>query len=626
MHLEQRSATETETVIVTCLLDLRGDDPMSYDPAPNLHAAVTAQVEPEPEPEVAGSDAELVVVVDRERCPTVASHLGALDLILTWLEVAYSVLYLMIDVRSESERREEITAQSTTAQRSGYILAQPHIRLFDPQYTIPWSGFQTLASWPRLISYSTLRQGSNVSGYYQGLSPAPFSFSIFFVPLKIPIQLVYVMADTDTDTDEESKPSSSLQNEIYLTSHLATHISATRQHLTGAPSPPEPPYAPSFHGPTAHWTSSEKALFFRALTVHSRLRPDLIAASIATKSTLDVAVYLSLLRDAATRANAGTIARDLHPAAHEVSPALVELEEKLAARVCTEQPSREKEAESEAREEAARVVKNSMRVRRGEGLAKSFERDREGQSARKEAFERWREERDVEWAREDVLGRLDGVALQVLDRMLRLDEENKEEADDAGSGDDVEEEANVVEGESSIKHHPAASSSSRRVTTPRPLSTLALPTPDGDIEDDYTGAIPCNLSTAERRLIRKRLYMRRKRAEVTGGIVQLDPTRLKPGRKADKMSKYRQPGHGRDSDRDGDDDDDVEKNSKQRVRGHTRPYRVQRDLERLGIGADYLCANGMDMFHLGALGRLMRCVSFLSLFSLALVGISMARQ
>jgi hypothetical protein len=89
MHLEQRSATATATVTVTSLLDLRGDDPMSYDPAPNLHAAVTAEVEPESEPEV-GSDAELVVV-DRERCPTVASHLGALHLILTWLEVAYSV-------------------------------------------------------------------------------------------------------------------------------------------------------------------------------------------------------------------------------------------------------------------------------------------------------------------------------------------------------------------------------------------------------------------------------------------------------------------------------------------------------------------------------------------------------
>jgi hypothetical protein len=63
-----------------------------------------------------------------------------------------------------------------------------------------------------------------------------------------------------------------------------------------------------------------------------------------------------------------------------------------------------------------------MRVRRGEGAAREVARDREGQDARREAFERWRAEREVVWAMEDVLGRLDRVGLQVLDRMLRLDE------------------------------------------------------------------------------------------------------------------------------------------------------------------------------------------------------------
>jgi hypothetical protein len=73
--------------------------------------------------------------------------------------------------------------------------------------------------------------------------------------------------------------------------------------------------------------SAEKALFFRALSVHFRLRPDLIAAGIGTKSTADVAVYLSLLREGAAAATAtGTIARDQRPATpatHEVSAALV---------------------------------------------------------------------------------------------------------------------------------------------------------------------------------------------------------------------------------------------------------------------------------------------------------------
>jgi hypothetical protein len=46
----------------------------------------------------------------------------------------------------------------------------------------------------------------------------------------------------------------------------------------------------------------QNALSFRTLSAHSRLRPDLIAAGIATKSTADVAVYLSLLRDGAAAA------------------------------------------------------------------------------------------------------------------------------------------------------------------------------------------------------------------------------------------------------------------------------------------------------------------------------------
>jgi hypothetical protein len=44
-----------------------------------------------------------------------------------------------------------------------------------------------------------------------------------------------------------------------------------------------------------------------------------------------------------------------------------------------------------------------------------------------------------------------------------------------------------------------------------------------------------------------------------------------------------------------------------------RPCKIQRELECLGIDAVYLCMNGMDLFHLGTLGRLMRCVLSLSL-------------
>jgi hypothetical protein len=74
---------------------------------------------------------------------------------------------------------------------------------------------------------------------------------------------------------------------------------------------------------------------------------------------------------------------------------------------------------------------------------------------------------------------------------------------------------------------------------------------------------------------------------------------LEPGRNAGATSKCRQPR--------GDTDDETG-NPNKPSHGDTRPYKIQFELERLETNADYLCANDMDLFHLGSLGRLMRCV------------------
>ena len=424
-----------------------------------------------------------------------------------------------------------------------------------------------------------------------------------------------MVADTVDESSNHPSHVEDIENDVYLTEHLAEHISATRHHLTGAPEHPEPPYAPSFYPPTGYWTPTEKALFFRALSVHSRLRPDLIAASIGTKSTVDVAIYISLLRQGATQVSNDkptsshgamiAIGRDQHPAAHQVSAELVTLEDQQAARICVAEPVHAKEVESEARAETLRSVKNGMRARRGEGR-KGHERDREGQLARKEKFEQLRTERETEWAREDALARLDAVALQVLDRMLRVDEERRVKA----GSDDKEEE----EGKPSKRPHLVASSSSPagelHARKPPPTSRPVTPNPNDNEDEDDAGAVPSDLSPASRRLISKRLYMRRKRAEASGGTAQLDPARLKPGRKVSAMSKYRPPKPHWDSDCAGDDEDpNPNPNPKQLERGHTRPYKIQRDFERLKIGTDYLRENGLGLFHLSALGRLMGCVS-----------------
>ncbi|KAI9454810.1 hypothetical protein F5148DRAFT_984973 [Russula earlei] len=381
-------------------------------------------------------------------------------------------------------------------------------------------------------------------------------------------------------------------SDVYLAEHLATHISATRHHLTGAPDHPEKPYKPSFHPPTGYWSSAEKALFFRALSVHSRFRPDLIAASIGTKSTADVAVYLSLLREGAART---AIARDRHPAAHEVSAALVDFEDRCAAPICAAEPARALEALKMAREEAARSVQNSLRARRGQGDIDGV-RDWEGQRVRAEAFRRWREEREVEWAREDLLSRFDSVGLQVLDRMLRLDEakadpDGEEEERDVRMRRTLSGARPPVAGPST--QHPSTPASSPAIEPHGTTSTALVVSIANDDTEVIADTIPSNLSPASRRRAYKRLYMRRKRAEASGGVAQLDPARLKPGRKASATSKFMRPrSEGEDS--------------KGRRRGHTRQYKIQSMLERHGIGAEYLHTNGLGLFHLGALSRLMR--------------------
>ncbi len=417
--------------------------------------------------------------------------------------------------------------------------------------------------------------------------------------------------DPSTKKRRPSPQADAESSTIYLTSHLDAHVSATRHYFTGAPEPSEPPYAPSYHPPTGYWTSAEKALFFRALSTHSRFRPDLIASTIGTKSTLDVVVYLALLREGARglTATRGAIARDQLPAAHEVSPALVELEDAHAASLAATEPSRTDETSAAARAEAERTMRNGLRVRKGEG-ARGAARDRAGQQERREEFERWRAEQEGAWAREDTLERLDGVALQALDRMLRVDEERRAEECDTPATETSAQPGPPVAGPSTaVPPSRATSPPPSELPSTLPISSLASHNRGDDSEDVDT--IMANLSPASRKRARKRLYMRRKRAEACGGVAQLNPMRLKPGRKASATSKNKQ---CRPSAPESDDtDEDAEqKRRRQLPHGITHPYKVQRKLDELGIDAEYMLENGLGLFRLGALWRLMRCASPLS--------------
>ena len=74
-----------------------------------------------------------------------------------------------------------------------------------------------------------------------------------------------------------------------------------------------------------------------------------------------------------------------------------------------------------------------------------------------------------------------------------------------------------------------------------------------------------------------------KRAEASGGVALLDPARLKPR----TQSECKRPG--------GDTDDETG-NPKRPAHGDLRPYKIQRELERLGIDAEYLRAMAWTCF------------------------------
>jgi len=77
-------------------------------------------------------------------------------------------------------------------------------------------------------------------------------------------QTVYVIPDEDLKLSLAT-----LETDANFTEHLAAHIIATRHHLTGAPEPPEPSYAPYFHQPATTGPSPKKPSSPAACCVHT---------------------------------------------------------------------------------------------------------------------------------------------------------------------------------------------------------------------------------------------------------------------------------------------------------------------------------------------------------------------
>lgn len=381
----------------------------------------------------------------------------------------------------------------------------------------------------------------------------------------------------------------------YLT-HLRQHAQKTRLHLQGLDpsSPLQPFYTES---PASYWTSVEKSAFFHALSVHSRLRPDLIAECVKTKNVVDICAYIDMLEDGARTEGSG-VNRNEMEAAMEVSDKWIELEEEKATAIIGQETKWEAEAAKIARDKEIKM-KKPPKAKKGE--AKSAEERRRERAE----FRLWRKEQRMQWKKEDIMRSMGVGHLKVIDNILREEEETQ-----------------------------AAAATSRQNTAEPPLPppvpsdeemidpilrSNPMPTPVlSTSAEPQSSATPEILSPASRRRLQKRLYMRRKRAEATGRteLLPVEGSTLvqrgKPGRKS-KPRKKRKTEEGEAVVDDDDQEDDEEEEEEPRhahIGGKTRHYKIKSLLESTDMDAEALHKNGLDLFHLSALSKLMRLAGF----------------
>ena len=341
----------------------------------------------------------------------------------------------------------------------------------------------------------------------------------------------------------------------------------------------------SIFPPSAHWTAEEKDLFFHALARHSTLRPDLIAAEIGSKTVVDVCGYIALLRNGARKSETEISLQDL-PAALEMSDKWIEFEEKQAFVLIDAAAGWEVDQKEEEKKETLRRIKD--RKKRVKDAVVNRTRDvRAEETKRLRLYEERKAELEKVWEKEDALEVLDAVDLQTLDTIVRKGMEEQE------SGDSLD-------------------------------VAAASPMPQVKADDGFDLA---SLTPAERRRVKNRLHMRRKRAQAAGNDFQESTTRLKPGRKPKaapekpasppeasspelECSGSVMEGEGSDPEseplgKEGGGVEGISSKGKVGQRGMTRAEKAAAKFAKYGLDFELMKEHKLDLFHLRRLGGLM---------------------
>ncbi|KAH9891767.1 hypothetical protein C8Q73DRAFT_775303 [Cubamyces lactineus] len=177
----------------------------------------------------------------------------------------------------------------------------------------------------------------------------------------------------------------------------------------------------------------------------------------------------------------------------------------------------------------------------------------------------------------------------------------------------------------SVASHPVTSASGSVLPSSAPSAIGSGPY---DMDEGHDEDV-ASMSPVSRRRYQKRLYMRRKRAQATGGVVNENTGRLKPGRKP-KQRPARRDGTAeaelqviaesstvavdpalQESAQESRATPATEVQGSGEVRhphisGMTRPYKRQMQFASIGINAQRLHEEGVGLFHLQSIGKLMQ--------------------
>jgi len=281
-------------------------------------------------------------------------------------------------------------------------------------------------------------------------------------------------------------------------------------------------------------------------------------------------------------------------AAMEVSDKWIKLEEKKAAAIVGHETKWEAEAAKIARDEEVKVNK-PPKAKKGEAKG-AAERKRERAELRL-----WRKKQRMQWSKEDIMRSMGVAHLKVIDNLLREGEEMQA--------------VGATSRQNTAEPQPPPVPSDEEMIDPvlrsNPIPTPGPSTSTPSVEPE-SPAIPETLSPASRRRLQKRLYMRRKRAEAAGhtDILPVQGStvvqRGKPGRKSKPRAKRKTEGDAVVDDDQEDDEEEEEEDDPRQAHGKTRHYKTKGLLESTNMNAEALHKNGLGLFHLSALSKLMR--------------------